>query len=211
MKSESVEPRSGRLPSHIAGGSLRYVKKALDRILLIILGVFLIAFCAFAVRWGLDQATKLHWLFGLTLSVLIAVLLPFFIRWLWQQPLSTTNLGKHPIQGLVLNLILVVLVAMVAMTAISYILFEAALVHYTSSYPITSGRLLDYYGWHFVDSVPILEIWSIFDVDAPVKGEGLWTGLLVLVFRVLIIAPSIALIGKHVGRRADTAPSPMEA
>jgi cbb3-type cytochrome oxidase subunit 3 len=208
MNGESEGTKPGRLLRYIARQLLHYTLEALKRVWLLAIGVLVILGVAYLVRNWLDEAMQSHWLYGLILSVFIFCLLLFLIWVFWRQPKSETDFSKYSLQGLVLSLILVILVAIEVMAAISYILYEADLIHYTSSYPITSSRLLDYYGWHFIDSIPVLEIWSTFNVDAPVKGEGLWAGILVMVFRVLIVAPGIAVIKNYLGRRGKTNPSP---
>lgn len=87
----------------------------------------------------------------------------------------------------------VVVLAMVAMAIISDILYRQQLVQYFSSDPITAARLLDYYGWHFVDSIPVLAIWDVFDVQARISAEGFVARAFVQLFRVLIVASEIQI------------------
>jgi hypothetical protein len=126
----------------------------------------------------------------------------------WRRLLSSSAsmrvwLGKYPTAHLGVLLLFMAFIAMGAMASISFNLHEAAIIRYTSEEPITFGRLVDHYGWHFIDSIPILEVWRAFGVEALAEGDGFWPGFLVLVFRVLIIAPSIALI--RVGRKMEQA------
>lgn len=183
-------------------GWLNHIGERVWRIVVILVSFLGVVAASWGLRYILDMATKLHWLAGLTLSVVLIIIL-FGLLWLfWRHPPSSIICGKYPWQGLVFNLTFVVLAAIAVMATLSYILHDARLVQYTSSHPITVGRLLDYYAWHLVDSIPVLEIWRVFDVDIPAKGEGFWVGFLVLVFRVLIIAPSIALIKRQLDLRA---------
>jgi len=82
---------------------------------------------------------------------------------------------------------------MVAMAFVSYILFELDFVKFTSSDPVTVSRLLDYYGWHFIDSVPIFAIWDTLGIESRITASDTGARALLEVFRVLIVATVIQI------------------
>ncbi len=149
-----------------------------------------------SVAWigrTLDEATKLHWFLGLISAVVVMFLIFVLLKWIRSAPLTRRNFGMNPKTGLFLNLLWVVVLAMVAMATISNILYGQGVISYSSSQPITAGRLLDYYSWHLIDSIPIMQIWTAFPIEAPAQGEGFWAGFLLLSFRVLVIGWSVAI------------------
>ncbi len=139
----------------------------------------------------LGAATRLHWIVGLLAAVLLLAVLLWLLWWIRQAPLTSMEFGRYPRIGLGLNLLLVTVTAMVAMATLSDILFQQNWARYTSERPITVGLLLDYYGWHLVDSIPVIDVWSVTGIASPAEGVGFLANLLLQVFLVLIIAAAI--------------------
>ncbi len=75
---------------------------------------------------------------------------------------------------------------------------HAGLLEYTSSQEIAYGRLIDYYGWHVIDSIPVLNLWKTFGVEQGIVGVGFGPGILLLSFRVLIVAAGIFIVQKAI-------------
>lgn len=141
----------------------------------------------------LRAASERHPMLGLGVAVLALALVVWALRWVQKETLSPISFGMYPRTGLVLNLAILVLVSAVAMATVSDALYRAGLAVYIAATPISVALLLDYYGWHFVDSIPVLRVWQTFGVEAPANGEGVVAGLLLLGFRVAIIAWALSL------------------
>ena len=165
---------------------------------LILLGVFFSMLINF-LAW----ASELHWLAGLGLAISVFLGGFWALWWIRNTPRTSVEFGIYPATGLLLNLLGVVLVEMVAMASLSEIFYRNGWVFYSSPKPISVGLLLDFYGWHFIDSIPVLDIWKAFDVSAPAKGQDSVAQSLVLLFRVAIVGASVALYQGKAGRFRD--------
>ena len=138
------------------------------------------------IRLVLDSATKGHWVLGIVVAVFILVLLvafqvllgiaispnsPNLRRSIFGNPDAgpTGFLEQYPGVALSILLGIIVCAAVLSMATISNVLNgETELVEYQfpstdspSSRVIPSEKLaselLDYYGWHLIDSIPVLE------------------------------------------------------
>ena len=115
------------------------------------------------VRTFLAWATKLHWFVGLVAALVLFVVLILVLKWIQNAQLTSKEFGKYPRIGLALNLFMVIFLAIVLLATVSGILYQQNLVQYSpeTKNPITISLLLDYYSWHFIDSIPIFKILSI--------------------------------------------------
>ncbi len=117
--------------------------------------------------------------------------------------------------------LLIVLIAILLMATISNILHsqtelvkyilpanKANIGHEAPPEELTS-KLLDYYGWHAIDAIPVLDIWKIFKVEPPLTSEGVLSGFLVLFFRVIIVAQSISLVREGLVLRKQSLEQPL--
>ena len=84
--------------------------------------------------------------------------------------------------------------ATIAFTVISFALYRMQILQYTSNSTITLGRIVDYYLWYLVDAIPGLEFWDTVKVNNPLEGIGFWPGFIVVIFRLSIAIPCIALV-----------------
>ncbi len=91
------------------------------------------------------------------------------------------------------------------MSSLTIILYQGEHLVYTSTDGITPGSLSNSYLWYFVDTIPGLEIWSTFNVDNPVKTDGFLAQLLVFIFRLSIIIPSVMLFKEWLSSRQKKA------
>lgn len=166
--------------------------------LLVLLGGILLYSVGFAAlawtTWKLvSLATRFHWLTGLSVILAVLIILLWGLGWIRRAPLTALNFGQYPRIGLALNLILIAASSMLVMTFISDILFKQGLAQYTSAQPVTIDSLFAYYGWHLVDAIPVFDVWSVIDWEAPLEGQGVTAGLLLQAFLVLVIAASIEI------------------
>lgn len=211
---------SGKLGSVKKPSALAPIRRGLKSLLVFLLLSFFWIFLAFLAMFPAREATGVHWLAGLAVSLISITLLICFTLWwawlVWTQRYSGGNVawrrfhtwfGKgHLTVRLWAVLVFITLFAILGMSNISLTLHVGGVVNYElpeqeisrilEDPRFFSDTLIAYYGWHFIDSIPILQIWQTFNIDPPTSAEGHWDGILVLVFRVLIIGPSIFAITK---------------
>jgi hypothetical protein len=61
-------------------------------------------------------------------------------------------------------------------------------------------RLEAYYGWHFLDNVPVLKVPETLHLAQPITTTSFWCGLVLLSYEVLVVLPVLAAAA-HVARR----------
>jgi len=162
-----------------------------------IVGLFLVFGAVAVAQLALEKTTTIHWSIGLIAAVVTLFGIVWLLSWIKNAPYTPSSFGYYPRLGLALNLILVVLTAIVAMSFVSFILFTQDVASFESIDPITVPRLLDYHSWHFIDSIPIVGIWEIFEIKPRIKAVDSEARALLEVFHVLIVATVIrTFLGK---------------
>jgi hypothetical protein len=61
-------------------------------------------------------------------------------------------------------------------------------------------RLEAYYGWHFLDNIPILKVPETLHLAPPITTTSFWCGLVLLAYEVLVVLPVFAA-ATHVLRK----------
>lgn len=87
--------------------------------------------------------------------------------------------------------------AIVLFATIGFLLADREVIQFgadQSVAPIFAGPvgLLDFFAWHMIDSIPGLGITETLRWEEPIRYEDPWVGLLLLVFKVVAIAPVVA-------------------
>ena len=162
-----------------------------------VVGLIFVLAAVGLIRVLLEKITGYHWSMGLLAAIMTLSLLVWMLNWISKAPYTPDNFGYYPRLGLTLNLVLIVLTAVVAMSFVSGILLEFEIVSYQSKDPISVSRLLDYYSWHFIDSIPFVDIWDIFGIEPRIEAENTQAKALLEIFHVLIVASVIrTFLGK---------------
>jgi hypothetical protein len=181
--------------------------------------------------YTVDFAAKQHWMLGIAAAVLFLGMLialqgmlhwglssPWWEKLVWGSPHGEGGglIQKHRGLSVVLLFVMVVCVAIGLMARISGILHsQAGWVTYAppsaagaSSPPLAGealeSKLLEYYGWHAIDAIPVLDVWKAFKVEAPLTAsDETFAGVLVFGFRLVIVALSIVIAQKWLGRKKE--------
>ncbi len=164
------------------------LKRLGKQVSIFMIGFLLVLAATGIVRSALEIITNLHWSLGLIAAVMTLIGLVLIINWIKKAPYTPTQFGCYPKLGLALNLFLVVFIATVAIAFVSFILYRLEFVDFTSKDPISVPRLMDYYGWHFIDLIPIVAIWDILGIpQSRIQANDTDARVLLEVFRVLIV------------------------
>jgi hypothetical protein len=85
-------------------------------------------------------------------------------------------------------------IAMVFFSSVTYVLVEHELMKFSGSaeQDVSPEALLDFYGWHFLDALPLLKVNETLHWEKPLTYDSAWVGLLLLGFKVTVIVPVIA-------------------
>lgn len=70
---------------------------------------------------------------------------------------------------------------------------------------ITEGVIADFFLWHFLDLVPVLDIPETLRWDPPLDYTSGWTGLLILLFQGAVVVPMIQVVRAYLAQRRDDA------
>jgi len=144
-----------------------------------------------ASRVALTWSVKLHWILGALVSALLAAVVVLLLRGL------TETFFKRSSVSVVLSLFAsIVLLAANVCSAWSYILLSQGLASYESSRELHPGVFADFYLWHLIDMIPGFKVWETLGIEAPVRPRGPLASLPVLVFRVCVGLPILALFVK---------------
>jgi hypothetical protein len=90
----------------------------------------------------------------------------------------------------------VTLIAIVLFSTLAFVLVDRELIHFGTDQSVARiaepGDALDFFVWHALDSIPALEITGTMRWDEPLNYDDPGVGLLLLIFRVVVIAPVVA-------------------
>ena len=146
-----------------------------------------------ASRFALIWAMSAHWILGAALMVLLGAVVGVVLV-----GLNETFFRKFPARVVVSLFATTVLLAASVLSAFSYVLYIKEWGHYTSSAELHPGRFADYYLWYFVDMIPGLKIWDTLAITAPVRATDPAAGVPLLLFRMAVVLPILALFRKWV-------------
>jgi hypothetical protein len=203
------------------------------------LAVVLFLLLAAGVFYGIAYhavafAARLHWAVGIAVAVLLLGGLCAFLTFLRKSLASSRATDefwgrdslarKRPGLATLVSVLVVVLVAILLMETISDLLHtKARCVLYTLP-PDGDGvrrevppqelmpKLMHYYAWHAIDSIPALNVWTSFNVGPPLVSEQPLAGVLVLLFRLILVTAGIRIVNDWLALRKaqqqTAAPSP---
>ena len=167
------------------------MKRIAIQTLLFVAGAVFVLGAVAGVQKALAWITDLHWIAGLIAAILVLAGLVWLLSYIKNASLTLSSFGRYPKIGLALNLLLVVVSGVVAMAFCSSILRNLDVVHYVSAEPVTVARLMDYYGYHFLDSLPVFAISDLLGVESRIEAGDTPARVLLELFRVLIVAAVI--------------------
>lgn len=154
---------------------------------------------------GLQMATLLVWLLALGAVSLLLYSRElrragrvWFERWS-PKPFRLPPTGRLPVWGAVALYINFVLIAMGCFSAFAFLLHTSAppLFHPGSHAEVSHGALADFFLWHLLDAIPGLKVPETIRWKAPLTYEHSGAGWLLLLFKVMVIVPAVAGIGRY--------------
>jgi len=154
---------------------------------------------------GVQMATLLLWL--LALAAVSVLLYSRELRrraraWLGRRTRVRVRLGppgRLPLWGAVALYINFVLIAMGCFAAFGFLLHTSAppLFLPGSHTEVSHGALADFFLWHLLDAIPGLKVNETLRWKAPFTYERAGAGWLLLLFKVMVIVPAVAGIGRY--------------
>ena len=154
---------------------------------------------------GVQMVTLLLWL--LALAAVSVLLYSRDLRrraraWLGRRTQVRVRLGppgRLPFWGAVALYINFVLIAMGCFAAFGFLLHTSAppLFLPGSHTEVSHGALADFFLWHLLDAIPGLKVNETLRWAAPFTYERAGAGWLLLLFKVMVIVPAVAGIGRY--------------
>ena len=100
------------------------------------------------------------------------------------------------------------MIAVMFFSSVTYVLVARGVLklNAASGSDVTQGAIADFYFWHFLKAVPLLEVTETLNWKVPLTYESGWTGLVLLLFKLAVIVPVIAAFAwywKQVGGAAE--------
>lgn len=168
----------------------------LEQGLFFLVGLVLALVPGGCARALINLAGDEHWALELLVILVAAALSAFTFVYIARANPRTGAFGKHPKVGLANNLVIAAMLATVTMGGLTGLLFRAGLVIYDPM-PQDSAPILDFYAWHLIDSIPVLEVWKATGISAPFETRNWVSGWLLLGYQVLVISTTYKLYRKQ--------------
>jgi hypothetical protein len=113
--------------------------------------------------------------------------------------LRSDSPGRLPVWGAVALYINFVLIAMGCFSAFALLLHGSGppLFAPGSNAEVSHGSLADFFLWHLLDAIPGLKVPETIHWKAPLTYERPSAGWLLLLFKVMVIVPAVAGIGRY--------------
>jgi len=168
------------------------------------------------VKDSIAVAERFHWLAGAIAGLLWIMAVAVFCiamwyamrssapRWLRDYMLIRPRTDKraglaeqYPAAAATAMMCVVIGVAVVATTYTSANLESHGVLAYVTDEPTQlpmTELLFRLYSWHVVDLIPVVDVWTIYNVHPPVRPANFWAQTLVLVFRAALIGFSISVL-----------------
>jgi hypothetical protein len=88
----------------------------------------------------------------------------------------------------------VLFIATMFFSSLTYVLVEQDLLRFSgpAERDVSLEALSAFYLWHFLESLPLLAVNETLHWEKPLTYESVWVGLVLLVFKVTVIAPVIS-------------------
>jgi len=85
-------------------------------------------------------------------------------------------------------------VAVMFFSSVTFLLAEQGLIAFSPGLrgPATAGRIADFYFWHFLEAMPVLKVNQTIRWTEPLGYDRTSVGLLLLLFKAVVIIPVIA-------------------
>jgi hypothetical protein len=143
-------------------------------------------------RWTLDLAAAVHVAFGAVLATVLALLVVVLITTLTRA--LRRHLTRHPGEDAVHQFLLIVLLAVALCAWVSYVLYLARPESYAIPGTSSIATFADFYGWVFLDMLPLLQVSETLRLSPPLEPLTLAARLPVLGFRVLVLAAAVETV-----------------
>jgi hypothetical protein len=84
-------------------------------------------------------------------------------------------------------------IAIFFFSSITFTLVQSGVLRWNepTGQEVTSGAVMDFYLWHFLDAVPVFKITDTLLWKEPLTYDNSWVGLLLLMFKIIVISPII--------------------
>jgi hypothetical protein len=91
------------------------------------------------------------------------------------------------------------MIAVTFFSSVTYVLVKQGIVTLgvAMNTDVSHGAITDFYLWHFLDAIPVLEVNKTLHWDEPLTYKSGWIGFALLVFKLLVILPVIAAFAWH--------------
>lgn len=87
-------------------------------------------------------------------------------------------------------------------SALSFALSSLGLAHYSGGGELNYGAFVGLYLWRSIDLIPLVKVWELLKVSAPLSVENVWAGVPVLLFELFMILQVIKSIRAWIDQRA---------
>jgi len=145
-------------------------------------------FLAGLLHWGVNAAMRLHWILGLILTLVLALVLMALLAG-WRQQLYKKY--SWPMAGALL--LVTTVVALVVFSAISSLIYRLDVGAYSGLPTITNDGFFNFYFWHTVDALPGLDLWGVYGAPPPpIHQHGFLAGSTLLCFRAVVLTIILA-------------------
>lgn len=84
-------------------------------------------------------------------------------------------------------------------TSLAYGLAKLNPAAYAHPERLSFGLVLQHYLWHIVDMAPLVDAWKNLHIDDPLPETQLWPGILVVIFRLIVLYLVLAAATKLLG------------
>ncbi len=143
-------------------------------------------------RWTLDLAGTVHVAFGAVLATVLALLVVVLITTLTRA--LRRHRTRHPGEDAIHQFLLIVLLAVALASWVSYALYLARPEHYRVPEGSTLPTFADFYGWVFLDMLPLLQVSETLHLAPPIEPLTLAARLPVLGFWVVVLAAAVEAV-----------------
>jgi hypothetical protein len=86
----------------------------------------------------------------------------------------------------------VLFLAILFFSSVTYAMTRSGAVRFTDALMPAAGRVSDFYLWHFLDAIPLVDVTRTLRWDEPLTYTSHRVGWLLLAFKVTVIVPVIA-------------------
>ena len=166
-------------------------------ILAVCFGGVVIVQASLPITWSREFLWEpLHWVVLLTYTILLGYLLSWVATERQRKTKQREILEWFGPHGLVLLPSFLLFVSAVVFGSWTAILsnYDWVMVKAAGAAEVTDGSLCDFYLWHFLELVPLVDLNETLKWEAPIHYTQTRVGVLVLLFQAFVVIPSIGAI-----------------